>query len=616
MKNFLTKDINAESLNTLFAQAPIALAMLTGDDLVVESANPQILELWRKDHRVVGLPILEALPELASQAFPDLLRKVYTTGIPYRGTKELVKLEKDGVLEDYYFDFVYSAIVNMEGKITGVSVIGVEVTEQVLNEKRLRESELRYKELIEVSDFPTAIYLGKDLIIVMANDQMIKTWGKDRSVIGKRLEDALPELEGQPFIGILKDIFKTGETYIATEDRVDLVVGGRLQTFYYNFSYKPLRNSDGEIYAIMNVAVDVTETITAKKNFQENELKYKNLAEAMPQLVWTAEPDGKIDFTNTNITDFFGLSHEEIITLGLLDFIHPDDVENVRREWQRCSGTKTLMNLEARLHSKKTNQYNCYDVRCKPILDEDHQIIKWICTANDISEFKTLSQQKDTFLGIASHELKTPLTSLKLYSQVLERMLEKTGDAKNAELARKMDAQVVKLTSLIGDLLDVTKINAGKIQLNEQHFDFDSLVRETIEDQQLSTKHKIELHSKPVGTIFADRERIGQVITNLISNAIKYSPDQEKIVVTVSQKDGHVQLCVQDFGIGMPEEKKDRVFEQYYRVSGDEETTFPGLGLGLYIASEIIERSEGKIWVNSILDKGSTFCFSLPISKN
>ena len=215
-------------------------------------------------------------------------------------------------------------------------------------------------------------------------------------------------------------------------------------------------------------------------------------------------------------------------------------------------------------------------------------------------------------MGIASHELKTPLTSLKLYAQVLERMLRKTGDEKNAEFAKKMDLQIVKLTSLIGDLLDVTKINAGKIYLNEAEFDFEQLVTETVEDQRMSTSYTIELSTEKVGMVFADRDRIGQVITNFLSNAIKYSPNAEKIIVKIETVDNQVQFSVKDFGIGMPEDKKDKVFEQYYRVSGDEQTVFPGLGLGLYISSQIIERSKGKIWVNSVLDKGSTFYFSLP----
>src|SRR5690606_1554207 len=145
--------------------------------------------------------------------------------------------------------------------------------------------------------------------IDFANDQMIKTWGKDKSVIGKTLEEALPELKGQPFIGILQNIFKTGVPYVAQEDKVDLVVDGVLQTYYYNFSYKPLRDANGNIYAIMNVAMNVTELVEARKRAEASEVEYRNLAEAMPQIVWTSS-DGKFDYFNRNLLDLLNCAEK------------------------------------------------------------------------------------------------------------------------------------------------------------------------------------------------------------------------------------------------------------------------------------------------------------------
>lgn len=610
MKNFLLNNVSLDSLTTLFSQAPVALALLMGEAQVVEIANQQILDLWGKDEKVIGLPLLEALPEIKDQEFPNILKGVYNTGITYKGNSVRAMIEKSGVLSECYFDFVYAPIFN-NGIITGVSVVATEVTEKVLSEQKLRESEIRFKELMEISDYSTGIYTGEDLIIDFANDQMIRTWGKDKSVIGKKLEDALPELQGQPFIKILKDIFKTGIPYIAKEDKVDLVVDGILQSYYYNFSYKPLHDDQGAVYAIMNVAMDVTELVNARKKAQSNEYEYRTLAEAMPQMVWTADASGKIDFCNKNMMELLDCKEDEIKNVDFTRLIHPEDLISLRATWEIAASNKSNFELEYRMLDMQTGGYIWFLSRATPVV-ENGEIVKWIGTSTNINEFKNLVTQKDTFLGIASHELKTPLTSLKLYAQVLERMLRKTGDEKNAEFAKKMDMQVIKLTSLIGDLLDVTKINSGKIHLNQSNFDFEKLVKETVEELQMSTLHKIELSTENVGMVFADQERISQVITNLISNAIKYSPEAEKVMVEIKNEGNSVNFMVKDFGIGMPEDKKDRVFEQYYRVSGDEQSTFPGLGLGLYIASQIVERSEGKIWVNSILGKGSTFCFSLP----
>lgn len=612
MKNFPEHSFPLESLTSLFTQAPIGLAILTGKNHIVENANTQILEFWGKGEYVIGMPIIEALPEIANQEFPKILKEVFETGTTIKGNKVKAILEKDGVLSSYYFDFIYSP-VQKAGNIIGVSVVAINVTDQVLSEHLLQESELRFKELMEISDYSSAIYKGEDLIIEFANDKMIQTWGKSKSVIGKKLSDALPELEGQPFIQLLKDIFKTGIPYIAKEDRVDLVVDGRLQPFFFSFSYRPIRNIDGEIYAIMNVALDVTELVEARKKAQKSVKEYKDLAEAMPQVVWTTDEKYKIKYFNENMLTFLNVKDEEVSNFDFTTIIHPEDVAKVRSTWLKSAVSKHFFELEFRFYDAARDRYIWFLNRATPILDEDGKIKQWIGTSTDIDEFKTLAAQKDTFLGIASHELKTPLTSLKLYAQVLERMLRKMGDEKNADFAKKMDVQIVKLTSLIGDLLDVTKINAGKIHLNEINFDFEKLVIETVEEQQMSTQFNIEMFSGNVGTVFADRDRISQVITNFISNAIKYSPNADNIIIRVERIDNNVQFSVQDFGLGMPEDKKDRVFEQYYRVSGDEQSTIPGLGLGLFISAQIVERSNGKIWVNSVLGKGSTFCFTLPV---
>jgi signal transduction histidine kinase len=234
----------------------------------------------------------------------------------------------------------------------------------------------------------------------------------------------------------------------------------------------------------------------------------------------------------------------------------------------------------------------------------------------DITVRRQLEQQKDEFVSIASHELKTPITSVKAYTQILGQRFRKADDMKSVELVGKMDAQLDKLTDLIGDLLDITMLEAGRIQYHESYFDFNDLVEETVEELQRTTeKHHIEQALQPSKTVYGDHDRLGQVITNFMTNAIKYSPHANKIIVsTVVDKDDAI-LRVQDFGVGLSQKDQAKVFERFYRVGGSNQNTYPGLGLGLYIASEIIKRHEGRVWVESIKAKGSTFCFSLPMTK-
>jgi len=236
-------------------------------------------------------------------------------------------------------------------------------------------------------------------------------------------------------------------------------------------------------------------------------------------------------------------------------------------------------------------------------------------TEKEIIERKKSEKQKDDFMAIASHELKTPVTSIKMHTQILEHKFKKSGDIKSAEAVAKVDVQINKLINLINDLLDVAKMEEGKIMFNFGECDLNKLSKEIIEDVQLSAKHKIDFFPGDIASVVADHERIGQVITNFLSNAIKYSPGADRIIVKTLQKGKYVTASVQDFGMGLTEKEQEKVFERFNRGGQEGPGGLPGLGLGLYISKEIIKRHKGKIWVKSVKGKGSTFSFTIPINK-
>lgn len=226
---------------------------------------------------------------------------------------------------------------------------------------------------------------------------------------------------------------------------------------------------------------------------------------------------------------------------------------------------------------------------------------------------KAAESKKDEFISIASHELKTPLTSVKGYMQLLERGINKGDMSLIKSHLTKAQHQLEKLNFLIADLLDISKIESGKLKFNKSHFDINTLLDNIIEvTHQSNPSVSIVKEGHVNSQIFADEMRIEQVIVNFLTNAIKYSPECEDIVLTVEETDGMLKIAVKDQGIGMKPEQLDMVFEKFYRV---EETSqrFQGLGIGLYISSEIIKRHGGSINVASIYGEGSEFCFNLPI---
>lgn len=197
---------------------------------------------------------------------------------------------------------------------------------------------------------------------------------------------------------------------------------------------------------------------------------------------------------------------------------------------------------------------------------------------------------------------------------MLLHRFRREGNAEVAVFLAKMDKQVDKLTSLISDLLDVTRVTAGRLSFREEAFNFNDLVTETVgEMQQTSRRHTIETALSPKVLVFADRNRIWQVITNLLSNAIKYSPKSRRIIVSTAMENNNIKLFVQDFGIGIPEKEQPHVFDQFFRLSGLLQDTYAGLGLGLFISAEIIKRSNGTLNLSSEIGNGSTFYFTLPV---
>ncbi|WP_058534632.1 GAF domain-containing sensor histidine kinase [Legionella saoudiensis] len=221
---------------------------------------------------------------------------------------------------------------------------------------------------------------------------------------------------------------------------------------------------------------------------------------------------------------------------------------------------------------------------------------------------------RDEFIGNASHELNTPLTSMMIYAQILEQQFEGAANPRHTEMVIKLREQVDRLHVLIRDMLDTTRLAEGKLQLKISCFDLNNLIQEKAENTQLNTKkHQLELQLKPMEPIVADEERIGQVLINLISNAIKYSPLGGKIIISSEIIDKQVKVSVTDSGIGIPKEDFEKIFERFYRVISNEAKTFPGMGIGLSICKDIIEMHRGRFAVESQERIGSTLSFIIPI---
>ncbi|MBI2267894.1 MAG: PAS domain-containing sensor histidine kinase [Candidatus Blackburnbacteria bacterium] len=234
----------------------------------------------------------------------------------------------------------------------------------------------------------------------------------------------------------------------------------------------------------------------------------------------------------------------------------------------------------------------------------------------DITSRKEENKQKDNFIGIASHELKTPLASIKAFTYILQKRLEKQNDQSINNYLYKIDEKLNTLTKLINDLVDITRIGANKLELFKEQFFIDELVQEVIQDiQPVTPQHTITKSGKGNVKVYADRMRIGQVMANLLKNAIKYSPNAKRVHVSITKSQRTLTVGVRDFGVGIRKRDLKKVFDLFFRGSGREIKQSTGLGVGLYISSEIITQHGGKIWTESTFGKGSIFYFTLPLVK-
>jgi signal transduction histidine kinase/DNA-binding response OmpR family regulator len=347
----------------------------------------------------------------------------------------------------------------------------------------------------------------------------------------------------------------------------------------------------------------------AQEEASQNAQKLRSTIEAIPQLAFSVKANGEIEYTNSQWLRYSN-------SLTQWPSIDEEDRQRFDEAWKKARETERPAEIEVRLKRPGISRSTWFLMRAIP-LRENNMVLKWVGTFTDIDEQKEVEKKKDEFIGIASHELKTPLTSIKAYFQLIERTIRTVAgeDESISKYISKAAQQLDKLNQLIADLLDVSKIQRGRIQFNKTMFDFDHVLNTTVEGiQQMHPGYRIIKKGSANATVFGDANRIEQVIVNFLTNAIKYSPHAKDIDIDVRVNErNEVEVKVRDYGVGIPKEKQGKVFQKFYRA--EDSDRFQGLGIGLYICSEVLKRHGGTYGVESEPGKGSVFYFTLPVAQ-
>jgi PAS domain S-box-containing protein len=483
-------------LEQIFAQSPAFMCFLTGPDYRFSRANQKYFELLGLDSSILGRRVLEVLPEAEAQGFIELLDGVFRSGIPFIGNEALFKLNTPNGVKEEYIDFVYQAVRDNSGRITGVIAQGYVVTEKVRAVQAIARAKLavenereNFRNLFRQTPEMVCILRGPEHTFEFVNDAHVRALGFDAT--GMTVRQAQPE--STEVYGLLDGVYQTGKT--AELHEIPVTLTDRVR--YFNLTYAARRDPNGVIDGVMILGVEVTDQVLNRSALQK------------------------------------------------------------------------------------------------------------------------AIQARDEFMSIASHELKTPLTSLQLQSQLRQKIVTRPGPLNQEKLAQMFETDVRhirRITRLIDDMLDVSRIAAGKFVLNRESFDLSELTQDLLQrfgpQIEASGCELIIQADEPVMGSW-DRFRLEQVVTNLLTNAMKYGAGKP-ITVSVRHEGGMARLTVQDQGMGVAPENQHRIFDRFERAVAANDIS--GLGLGLYISRQIVDLHHGRIGLESELGKGSTFFVELPLT--
>ena len=486
-----------------------------------------------------------------------------------------------------------------KGDVLGSVIVFRNINEKKAYERRLEESEGRFKSLVS-SSIIGIILINKEGKLIEANNAFLHLIGysKEELELGKiYLQKITPpeylEKDREAVCLLRKYGYappRQKEYIRKNGNRIPVLVGGTIL--------------DQISQVEVGFAVDMREQVAIKEELQKANTRVSIILASISDGFVVLDKSFLFTYVNAKAEMVIGKSKDEIIGesfAGIFPFL---DNKVFKKKFTKVLNTHEMTTFEA----YDGPQQKWYEYRVYPL--EDGISIYF----TDISIRKEFDRRKDEFIGVASHELRTPLTSIKGYSQLLDRMLKKTDIQKAQIYLKKTNVYIERLNSLISDLFDMSKIQTGKLQFNNGSFDFDELVKDGIDSiQPTNQNHAIKVEGKINERLVGDKDRLEQVFTNLLTNAIKYSPNANKVVVNLSKNDHEIKVSVTDFGIGIDPCHHRKIFERFYRVD-EISKKFSGLGIGLYICREIIERHGGKIWVESQKGKGSVFSFTLPLN--
>lgn len=380
---------------------------------------------------------------------------------------------------------------------------------------------------------------------------------------------------------------------------------------YLRIRSSPIKDKQGNIIAGVAIDNDITKAKLTEDELFKSRVEFEAISKNSPDIILRFDKKFSCLYANPAFKKTTGLSPKKVVGKNIFEIGFPQTVSLYWEEKLKSIFTDgKLDTVEFCLNSRD------YQAWLVPEFNRVNQVQSVLSVSRDITGIKEAERKKDEFISMASHELKTPVTTIKVFSHILRKSAAESNYEKFPIYLRKMEDQVNKLNKLVDQLLDVSRIQIGTLELNKRRFSLPKLIKEIKETIQTNNpNHQILTKNIENIILYGDKDRIGEVLINLLSNAIKYSPFSDNVLITTFKTKTHIIVKVIDYGIGIEKQYQDKIFQKLYRIYDSNDKTFPGFGMGLYISSEIIKLHSGQMAVKSKKGRGSTFSFTLPLIK-
>jgi PAS domain S-box-containing protein len=518
-----------------------------------------------------------------------------------------------------HYEVAHAPVRDKNGKIIGLISTINDVTEQYEAERKVRESEARLRTMAR--SVPSIIWEATPSgTISFHNEQWLQYTGLTPEQNAQNwAELAYHPDDYERCVTAWKQALDTGEDYeVEVRNR-------RFDGVYRWFLTRavPVRNDEGKITSWAGSTTDIHENKLLEEALYASEARLTAILEQLPVGVSVYDSEGQTVLLNSVMRRFLGeaMPSRDPERMHQWRSLKSDGTLLPPDEWpdsRALRGEKVVPGVEFLFTDDEGYETWTY-ITAVPLRDGEGRIVGAIAVVQDISARKQDEQRKDEFMALASHEMRTPLTAIKGFSQSLLRSLAATEISDERTIRMKRALHVINtktdlLNQLINDMLDVSRIERSELSLQQESFDLAQLVNQVVSNQSLSAQDFEFTSDIPPHSVLVngDRQRIEQVVTNLIDNAVKYSADSRKVDVRVEAHPNEAVVSVTDYGMGIPAYEQERVFERYFQATNVTVAHHSGLGLGLYISHGIIDRHGGRMWLKSAVGQGSTFYFALP----